>query len=185
MKRLIVALFVLVFLVSCGGSGGGSVIGTDLSGTYVLHSLECYTDYTLATLTAQATINPSPSHYFVISGNAAATKINNGCATTVTRECVFNQTMVTTGGTIGNYTGSTGNIFNSGSCSYTLTWNYTPGSETVTPGSLSQTFTNGTTSASQSGLYAMLNSGYLLNEASEISVVGAPTNKCFWLYQKQ
>jgi hypothetical protein len=193
MRKFLTVISSLFLLAGCGGGGGGislpgggsSVIGTDLSGTYVLHSFECYTDYTLSTITAQATINPSPSHSFVLSGNNATTTINNGCATTITRELVFNQTTVAPGGTIGNYTGSAGSVSNSGSCSYTLTWNYTLGSATVTPASLSKTYTNGSTSSSSGGLYAMLNSGYLMNEAPEIAVVGAPTDKCFWFYDKQ
>jgi hypothetical protein len=194
MKAFLVAIISLAFLGGCGGGGspssslpdGNGSTTVSLNGTYSLLGFVCYSDSSLTTQTAEGTVNASPSHSFVVSGNNYTTTWNNGsCTTTVSGQVFFNQTKQDASGTAGSYTLYGGSVSNTGSCSYNVTWNLAPGSPAVTPGSLSKTFTNGSTTSLNSGAYVNLFSGYLINEAPEISVVGYPSDICLWVYDKQ
>lgn len=197
--RVLIAFFALAILASCGGSGSGgpgsvpsgndSVTGVNLSGTYTLHSLECYSDSTLSTLVAQANINPSPSYGLVITGNNTSTTWNDGiCQTNIANTYVFTQAGALAGGTYGTYNSTAGNISipsGQGSCTYTLTWTLGAGSANISPSSLTDTAVNGGTTTPQSGVYLNLNSGYLATQTSLVSAQGYPSGVCFVIYDRQ
>lgn len=203
MSKITLLVLGTFLIVSCGGSGGGggtgatttpgnessTVTGVNLSGTYSLLGIECYSDTTLGTLVSQATTNPSPTYGVVISGNNTATTWNDGvCRTNISNTYVFTQAGTLSGGAYGTYNSSAGSISiptGQGSCTYTLSWTLASGSATISPASLTDTAVNGGSTSAQSGVYINLNSGYLVTEASGLSAQGYPSSICFWIYDKQ
>lgn len=175
MKKLMAISF-LIFAIACAKGGGGSsssVIGTDVSGTYMFDDVECY-NASLTTLTNASTYTGAYSDTVTISGNSFSEVSTAGsCTINDSGSIVVNSNGLSLSGI--KITSAT-----SGSCTQTLTLN----NANISPNSVSTTY-----STNQS-LSNITNATYLWNPTTKAlgilsTYADGGGGYCFLVYLKQ
>jgi hypothetical protein len=171
----------LGLMAGCGGNGGGgnesgqaAIEGLDFSGTYLSDGVFCFNLSGVQTASATAT---GSSETLQINGNNYSTTTNAGtCTTTTTGKIIFrdDDTVTILDGRIS---------VPSGTCTFKLDlYPSPPGS--ITPQTISSTSTNGEVVSTIPSAYIRTSLGHI-GLYSIFTVVGSPSDICFFMYLKQ
>lgn len=183
MKKLILLIFTIIMAACSKSKDEDSIKGLDLSGTWRTTGVECY-DSSLENLTAKGIISSgSPVGTLNIKGNQLTSEGTNGsCKVSYVRKVIANlkSGSATNGYGTGMLGATTVNINTGSSCTGVTTFTMSLGS--ITPSTLSSTFSQNQSIAEQSFEF-LINEPYLLL-TSLIQVVGSTTDICFIVQEK-
>lgn len=187
---LIFPLAVASILSGCGsdeliGAGTAAVInGKDFSGSYTLSGVECYNSSGITALAGRN--SGSASSQIVVSGNTrSSTSTGSTCTVRSSASIVFTEQGSSSGVSYGQVTmgATTASITGGSSCTLTTSFTAVTGSPSITPSSVSSTYSNGTAIPAVTADYLRDTDGTILL-SSVIQVVGSPSDYCFFSYVK-
>lgn len=183
MKLQLTVLFSL-FIISCGGSGGGGagdlpVEGVDLTGVYRLSRVSCVNSAgTAVTATANISVS-SPTSTMTINKNQFSTQTLSGSCSSLTKgKIIFSDDSTV------DITGVSTTTSTQGSCAFTTTLVPQSGG-TITPSSTTATINhNGTPPDFLDAGYVIDDDVTIIGIFSTFTVSGSPTDLCFIVYER-
>lgn len=182
MKKIIISILVGVFSVGCskGGDGGSpspvvqSASLVPLSGTFLMHDVQCYSSTSLQTMTHASNYSGAITETQTFAGNDFTGTLSDGvCTVTLSATLSFTPYAVSIlNETVTSVTG--------GSCTISETLNGTD----ISPGTISKTYTTGQV------LGTMNNIPYIYDAASgtygfETIYTDGSGGVCLLLFEKQ
>lgn len=179
MKTLLV---LLLLMVGCAKPSETitAIEGEDLSGTYRMVEVRCYSDNTLSATTARAEPDStSPTTNVTITGNSYQSRsIDPSCIATTKGRIVFTSSSDTV-----NFSEQTTTTSTAADCTHTTTLQSISGG-TITPGSVGATTENNGTSPNSQASYVVSQADGSILLFSVFQVQGSPADLCFMVYLK-
>lgn len=191
MKKRLMILGLITFLMSCGGGGSsnsGPVAAADvdelnLTGVWRLVGIRC-ADSSLQNITAEGTVSPgSAAETVVIQGNQYTEEsLASSCKVSMSRS--INASLVVGDASDGYGTGTLGatsaSVFPTSSCTLSIAFNMNFGN--ISPSTVISTYTQAQSIPQQ--IFEFLIKPPYIAITTLIQVVGRPTDICFLIYQK-
>jgi hypothetical protein len=159
--------------------------GEDYSGSYRSVGFECY-DNSGSMLTAAGTnTTGSASSTITLTRNTyESVSVSSSCTVRMSGSIVFTKTSETSSGHLGSVrmTPTSISLPGSSTCTLGLSWSLLSGSPSITPSSITTTWTASSPLTSTSADY--IKNASFIAMTSALQVVGYPTDICFLIYQK-